>query len=49
VIPGVKHAMYSTAGVISGGITDPEFLEVIGPWAVAQVEAAESRAKRPGP
>jgi len=49
VIPGVKHTMYSTAGVISGAITDPGFLGLVGPWAVAQVEAAESRAKRPGP
>ena len=46
VIPGVEHTMYSAAGIISGGITDPAYLDAVGPWAVAQVEAAELRAKR---
>ena len=40
VIPGVQHTMFSVAGLISGGLTDPAFLDAIGPWAVARVEAA---------
>ena len=39
--------LLAVAGLISGGITDPAFLDAVGPWAVAQVEAAELRTKRP--
>jgi len=34
VIPGVKHDMLSAAALLSG--SDPEFIDVIGPWAMAK-------------
>jgi pimeloyl-ACP methyl ester carboxylesterase len=34
VIPGVKHDMLSAAALLSG--SDPAFIDVIGPWAVAK-------------
>ena len=41
VIPGVKHSMFSAAGLISDALSDPAFIDAIGPWAAAKARAAE--------
>jgi pimeloyl-ACP methyl ester carboxylesterase len=40
VLPGLDHTMFSTGGFVSGSITDAAFLDMIGRWAAAEVEAA---------